>query len=102
VRALIQLKMVSGAVLSDEKIWGIVHYMREGYSTSDTARRVGCTRKAVCKWWSRYNSGQTMAAAPRSGRKRSLDTAADKHVLDMLTAKDGVNADQASACVQRG
>jgi transposase len=88
--------MGRGAVLSDEKIWGIVHYMREGHSVTDTARRVGCDRKAVYKWWRRHTAGEAMKPAIRSGRKRALDAAAEEHVLDMLTETDGVSADQAS------
>lgn len=70
--------------------------MREGLSVSDTARRVGCDRKAVYKWWRRHNAGVAMTPANRSGRKRALDAAAEERVLDMLTEADGVSADQAS------
>jgi transposase len=88
--------MGGGAVISDEKIWGIVHHMRQGFSVADTARQLQVSRTTVYKWWSCYTSSKAMSAAPRTGRKCAFSDAVEEQVLDMLTKHDGVSADQAS------
>jgi transposase-like protein len=70
--------------LSTEQRWKIVHTMKQAQNVAGTSKIVGCTKKAVRRWWKRYQDTGEVADEHRTGRKPILSKQVSKQALKML------------------
>lgn len=68
--------------------------MQQGAKVSHIAKRIGCSRGTVYKWWQRYQSTNAVMVRTRSGRKRVLTQSTEQRVVDLLTGSDSKTADE--------
>lgn len=70
--------------LSTEQRWKIVHTTKQAQNVHGTSKIVGCTKKAVRRWWKRYKETGDVADKHRTGRKPLLSKPVSKQALKML------------------
>ena len=70
--------------LSTEQRWKIVHTMKQARNVPGTSKIVGCTKKAVRRWWERYQDTREVVDKHRTDRKPLLSKPVSKQALKML------------------
>lgn len=71
--------------LTVEQRWLIVLHMKRTPNVPRTAKMVGCSVKAVRRWWERYCVTGGVEAKKSSGRRRVLTADGAKYALKLLT-----------------
>ena len=86
----------NGAALSEGEKWGIITCIKQGLTQRAVAAEFDVSRKVVGKYWRRFNATGGVARQPGSGRKPILDSAAEDHVLKLVTGSDSPSATDVS------
>jgi hypothetical protein len=72
--------------LTESQRWDIINTMQRTNSIAGTSRTVGCSEKAVKRWWSRHKQQKQFSVrrAKGAGPKPTMSEAAAKRALELL------------------
>jgi hypothetical protein len=72
--------------LTESQRWDIINTMQRTNSIAKTSRTIGCSEKAVKRWWSRHKQQKQFSVrrAKGAGPKPTMSEAAAKRALELL------------------
>jgi len=74
-------------MLSEEERWKIIHLLHSGLSVTQTATRLGCTRKTVRHWRDQHQSCKNVKDLPRSGRPKLPSPVVNRAIRGKMRGK---------------